>query len=206
MPAGDTLAAWHPDGRHLAVGTENQRSKSTTRSPPPRGPLLYRRPTGGTVPTFNHAGDLLVSNDWAGIRRLWDPASGTELFHVAAKTGIFPHQSGRPQGRGQHRGPGRQTLRIAIGAEHTFAAARRRTAKQTNTATDGAKSQRTNPGHRFLGRRVASRFTSGFELAVIPDREPMQIQFDDSELCSLSVRTGFTAGQCSRSPRGAWYT
>ena len=84
VPTAVTLAVWHPDGRHLAVGTDDPPGVEIYDTVTRR--IVVRCCVGGqqqgTVPTFSHAGDLLVTNDWSGVRRLWDPASGAELLHM----------------------------------------------------------------------------------------------------------------------------
>jgi serine/threonine protein kinase/WD40 repeat protein len=76
--AGVTHAAWHPDGRTLAVG-----------HPDPPLIRLYDRTTwrpfrtldgGGANFTFNHAGDRLAGRDWTGACGLFDVGTGQRLF------------------------------------------------------------------------------------------------------------------------------
>ena len=77
------------------------------------------------MPTFSDAGDLLVTNDWSGVRRLWDPASGAELLHMAAQDkNFFLLSSDDRKAVGSIEGRNLQTLRIATAAGRTFAAAR----------------------------------------------------------------------------------
>ena len=85
------IVAWHPDGRHLAIGTDHPPAVEIYDTVTRR--MVACRCTGirsaGVVPTFNHAGDLLVTNNWGDFRQLWEPASGTELLHMAARDGNF---------------------------------------------------------------------------------------------------------------------
>jgi WD40 repeat protein/tRNA A-37 threonylcarbamoyl transferase component Bud32 len=86
----DTLA-WHPEGRLLAAAANDSdpTHKITiwdthTRQlvmPPLKG---HRQP--GIVLRFNRAGDLLLSNDWSQMWRLWDVRTGKQLLTQLAVT------------------------------------------------------------------------------------------------------------------------
>jgi hypothetical protein len=91
VPAYAGIVAWHPDGRHLAVGTDHPPAVEIYDTVTRRivGPRFVGIETQGVVPAFNHAGNLLVTNDWSNVRRLWDPASGTQLLHVGAQDRNF---------------------------------------------------------------------------------------------------------------------
>jgi WD40 repeat protein len=182
VPTAVSNAAWHPDGRHLAVGTDNPPAVEIYDTVTRR--IVARCRSGnqapGTVPTFNHAGDLLVTNDWSDVRRLWDPASGTELLHMAARDKNFFLVS--PDDRRAAvsiEGQDLQTLRIARGAERTFAAAPR----NNGAANDYGDRIAASPDGLLLAIASSAGVSlvdsrSGFELAVIPDRDP--VQFDSS--------------------------
>jgi WD40 repeat protein/tRNA A-37 threonylcarbamoyl transferase component Bud32 len=180
VPATVGISAWHPDGRHLAIGTDK-----------PPGVEIYDTATRrivarcflgtlrkGLVPTFNHAGDLLVTNDWSGVRRLWDPASGAELLHEAASDrNFFLISSDDHKAAVNVEGQDLQTLRIARGAERFFAAA----PVKNGAANDYGDRIAPSPDGRILAITSPAGVSlvdcqSGFELAVIPDRDP--IQFD----------------------------
>src|SRR5262249_15357414 len=63
-------ADWHSDLSHtwdVAAGTHTE---------------IKTQATGKRL-AFNHAGDLLVTADWEGDLRLWNPHSGQELFRAA---------------------------------------------------------------------------------------------------------------------------
>jgi serine/threonine protein kinase/WD40 repeat protein/Tfp pilus assembly protein PilF len=73
---------WHSSGRLLAVSGDDKRIylyDVATRK-------LYRALEGhenfGIILLFSHAGDLLVSNDWHGVLRLWDLASGRQIWNT----------------------------------------------------------------------------------------------------------------------------
>jgi serine/threonine protein kinase/WD40 repeat protein len=176
VPAGIDWLTWHPDGRHLAVTTSNPPSveiyDTVTR-------LVVQRCTGlqsGGVPTFNYAGDMLVTNDSTSIRRLWDPASGSELLRTAAADSnsfIFGPDDRRAGFNID--GQSLQTLRIAAGAERLIA------------VPPSMERHRdlfiASPDGRFLATASAAGVsildaTTGVELAVVPDHEP--VRFEDS--------------------------
>ncbi len=193
VPALVGMLAWHPDGRHLAVGTEKPPGveiyDTVTRH------IVARRCSGiqkqGVVPTFNHAGDLLVTNDWTGIRRLWDPASGTELLHMAADDAhFFLFSLDDRKAAVTIEGRDLQILRIAMGAERTFAAA----ALKNGGTNDYGDQIAPSPDGRMLAIASSAGVSlvdsqSGFELAAIPDREP--VQFDDSGALLTCGPNGF---------------
>ena len=195
VPTGATVAAWHPDGRHLAVGTDHPPAVEIYDTVTRR--IVARCGIGcltmGTVPTFNRAGDLLVTNDWNRVRRLWDPASGTELLHMPAQDWNFFLVS--PDDRKAAvsiEGRNLQTLRIAMGAERTFAPA----SMKNGGANDYGEEIAPSPDGRILAIGSSAGVSlvdshSGFELAVIPDRDPMQIQFDDSGALLTCSVNGF---------------
>ena len=78
---GFSWAQWRPDGRMLAVCGEDRRIylwdtvNQRLAMPPLEGHRNF-----GVVCCFNHAGDRLLSTDWSGICRLWDPRSGQLLL------------------------------------------------------------------------------------------------------------------------------
>jgi WD40 repeat protein len=79
---GYCWAAWHPEGRRLAVsGVVSDFDQNihlwdvdTNRAVVP--PMDAQR---GVVLRFNHAGDRLLGADW-GLWRLWDARTGQQLF------------------------------------------------------------------------------------------------------------------------------
>jgi WD40 repeat protein len=148
-------------------------------------------PKPGVVPTFNHAGDLLVTNDWTSIRRLWDPASGTELLHMAAyEKNFFLISPDDRKAAVSIEGQDLQTLRIAMGAERTFAAA----PMKNGEANEYGDQITPSPDGRILAIGSSAGVSlvdsqSGFEVAVVPDREP--IQFDGSGALLTCGPNGF---------------
>ncbi len=176
VPGRIGTVAWHPNGRYLAITTEDPPTKidifDTLTGRVVGG--WTGMPTAGIVPTFNHAGDLLVTNDWLHVRRLWEPASGTELLHVPADDrNFFLIGLDDRHAAFNFEGQDLQTLRIAAGAERTFAS--------TSGATSAAGMYGEPIEPSLDGRLLAIASStgvalvdarSGFELATVPDVEP----------------------------------
>jgi serine/threonine protein kinase/WD40 repeat protein len=82
--------AWRPDGETLAAAGLD------------RIVYLWHLPSrsckvwldgisdGGIELGFNHAGDLLASQAWDAMLRLWDPSTGEEIFRTPAPWGVRP--------------------------------------------------------------------------------------------------------------------
>jgi serine/threonine protein kinase/WD40 repeat protein len=73
-------AAWHPDGRWLAVGTQEGRIRLLDPEDPGRAPRTFGGHDGEVVALAVHpGGTLLASASWDATVRLWDSRSGEEL-------------------------------------------------------------------------------------------------------------------------------
>jgi serine/threonine protein kinase len=85
-PGGCRWLAWHPEGRLLAVVSDakHQITIWDTQTLQPALPPLKGHRNAGIVLRFNHAGDLLLSNDWSGVWRLWDVRTGKQLLTQTA--------------------------------------------------------------------------------------------------------------------------
>jgi WD40 repeat protein len=86
VPGGTWVhsVAWHPDGRRLAAGCNDCKihvwdAETTAEVMPPWADPVVG---DGMLVRFNHAGDRLVSADWAGQTGLWDAGSGRLLLAV----------------------------------------------------------------------------------------------------------------------------
>jgi WD40 repeat protein len=81
--SGSRSVTWSPDGRRLALACYNTQiliweiDRSTTR-------VLTGSHSGDLRIAFNHRGDLLSSNGWEGVLRLWDPATGRQLLNLGS--------------------------------------------------------------------------------------------------------------------------
>jgi RNA polymerase sigma factor (sigma-70 family) len=106
----DSPAALSPDGRLLAGGGGKDRRKTTTES----AVMIWDAATGqvihslaghsnqsihaGSVCAFSPDGRLLATGDSAGRLRLWEVASGQEVYHFQGhRTGVTAHFS--PDGK-----------------------------------------------------------------------------------------------------------
>jgi serine/threonine protein kinase/WD40 repeat protein len=81
-----TWAAWHPGGRLVAVSNETEFTITMfdAHTGEPSGPRMEGMRNPGIALNFNHAGDRLLSNDWSGMRRLWDTRTGRQLMSMTA--------------------------------------------------------------------------------------------------------------------------
>jgi serine/threonine protein kinase/WD40 repeat protein len=107
VPGGYAWVDWHPEGRLLALASENRKiyvwdvARARLVLPPLEGQkhaglvvrfshsprsLLWRQrvfhKNAGVVLRFNHAGDRLLSYDWESSGHLWDTRSGRLLLTV----------------------------------------------------------------------------------------------------------------------------
>jgi WD40 repeat protein len=82
VPGGCSSLAWHPEGRLLAADNPTNRHITIwdTQTGRLAMPPLEGHRNSGIVLRFNHTGDLLLSNDWSGIWRLWDVRTGKQLL------------------------------------------------------------------------------------------------------------------------------
>jgi serine/threonine protein kinase/WD40 repeat protein len=76
--------AWHPDGQMLATCCDDRiiRLWDLTSDRPPRE--LQGHKSWGINCTFTRSGNLLLSNDWNNILRVWEPSSGRQLLSMPA--------------------------------------------------------------------------------------------------------------------------
>jgi serine/threonine protein kinase/WD40 repeat protein len=80
-------AAWAPDGQTLAAGSgDDQQILFYDRKLELVRTLTTR--AGGNSVAFNHAGDRLVSVNWAGNVQLWDVVTGKALLTLPGSTGV----------------------------------------------------------------------------------------------------------------------
>jgi serine/threonine protein kinase/WD40 repeat protein len=79
--------AWHPDGRRLAAGCEDQKIRMWDTQ---TGAEIMAPWEGtGRYVHFNHAGDRLAGRDWGGTTMLWDATSGRQLLAIPGLSGRF---------------------------------------------------------------------------------------------------------------------
>ncbi len=81
LPSNVNHIKWSPDGRRLAAACDNSRIYIYRSDVPRSKPLILEGLNNhGLVVGFNHRGDLLASNGWEGVLRLWDPRTGRRLL------------------------------------------------------------------------------------------------------------------------------
>jgi serine/threonine protein kinase/WD40 repeat protein len=89
--------AWHPDGQMLATFGDDQLIRLWD---VPSGKLIRvlegHRQAGGVL-AFDRSSGLLLSNDWSGILRVWDPPSGRQLLSLTATN--YPYLYNQVDGR-----------------------------------------------------------------------------------------------------------
>jgi WD40 repeat protein len=113
--------AWHPDGRTLATCCEEERlirlwdleSGRLLR-------VLEGHKTLGIRCAFTHTGDRLVSNDWEGVLRIWEPSSGRQLLTFSAGGTAFLRVSSDDRVAAMHSSDQTrlQVLRLHAGLEY----------------------------------------------------------------------------------------
>jgi WD40 repeat protein len=86
---------WHPDGRHLAVG-------STARGIQLWDVESQRRVAGLDAPadavdflTFHPSGNWLASWSWDGVTRLWEPTTGRQAMQIPLAANLRFSRDGR---------------------------------------------------------------------------------------------------------------
>jgi WD40 repeat protein/tetratricopeptide (TPR) repeat protein/tRNA A-37 threonylcarbamoyl transferase component Bud32 len=81
QPSPHGAIAWHPDGRRLAGGCDDQRIHFWDSSAGKELGAWEGHRDGGVRPlVFNRGGTRLVSTDWSNLLRVWDTSSGEQLF------------------------------------------------------------------------------------------------------------------------------
>ncbi|MFO0907397.1 MAG: serine/threonine-protein kinase [Isosphaeraceae bacterium] len=72
---------WHPDGRQLAVGSQDGRVRLADTGEPANAPRVFEGHNGQVVTlAFHPEGNLLASASWDGTMRLWEARTGLELL------------------------------------------------------------------------------------------------------------------------------
>lgn len=85
QPEGTHALAWHPDGRTLAVAA---RTDVYLWNVPGRERIRVLREAtraGGIALIFSRRGDLLLTCEWSGTLRLWDPSTGQPLLSTPGR-------------------------------------------------------------------------------------------------------------------------
>jgi serine/threonine protein kinase/WD40 repeat protein len=95
LPAAINHLACSPDGQRVALAGDDQRLYVWEHGRSGSKPLvLTGLVNAGLGVVFNHRGDLLVSNGWEGVLRLWDPRTGQQLMNASiGSTSYLPRFS-----------------------------------------------------------------------------------------------------------------
>ena len=121
-PANVSCLAWHPEGRLLAIGCDDERiylwdTTTNTQALPP----LESHKSKAVQLCFNHAGDRLASDDLSFTLRLWDPWSGRQLLDAPhSPSGTLHFTTDDRHLGGFYEGPKLRLLRIIPGRELTM--------------------------------------------------------------------------------------
>jgi serine/threonine protein kinase/WD40 repeat protein/tetratricopeptide (TPR) repeat protein len=75
---------WHPDGRMLATGCQDQLIRLWDVSSGRILRTLKGHQSKAIGCAFNRTGDRLLSNDWNNVLRVWEPSSGRQLLSIPA--------------------------------------------------------------------------------------------------------------------------
>jgi len=110
-------SAWSPDGQQVAITGNDSRLYLWKPNEPGANPrILTGLNNNGLQVAFNHRGDLLASNGWEGVLRLWDPHTGRQLLSM--QTDAIPRFSSDDRFVGLGRaGSTLQIFEVASGRE-----------------------------------------------------------------------------------------
>jgi serine/threonine protein kinase/WD40 repeat protein len=111
------IAAWHPDGKNLAVACEDRKIYCWDVLARKRTLVLKGHRTQGIHLAFNHAGDLLASNDWNAVLRFWDVRTDKQLFSTPASTPCLTFSADDRLLAVERKGENLRLLRVASGHE-----------------------------------------------------------------------------------------
>jgi serine/threonine protein kinase/WD40 repeat protein/tetratricopeptide (TPR) repeat protein len=115
---GAAHLAWHPRGHRLAVAGDDIQLYDADTGEALTEPLRlpFQRDSRGSQVAFDHAGDCLVSQGWAGILRLRDAATGRHLLSLPGDQELHFGSDDRWLGL-RSAGEKDQALRVAEGQE-----------------------------------------------------------------------------------------
>ena len=164
-------AAWSPDGRRIALAGADSRIYLWEPGRPGAKPLILSGLNNeGLTIGFNHRGDLLASNGWEGVLRLWDPRNGRQLLSV--QSDAYPRFSADDRHLGLCRsGRSLQTFEVASGARCARCRGTRRPigcCKSCPSTPTGASWSRGRGDARSSGIRSASSCSPTWRISAGP--------------------------------------
>jgi WD40 repeat protein len=143
--------AWHPDGRMLATSCDDYliRLWDVASDQPPR--KLQGHKTYGIYCAFTRTGDGLLSSDWSGVLRVWEPSSGRQLLSFPAGGNWFLRVSPNDCISARHVADMTklQLLRLHPGLEY------RTIDLRGGTSSQGIDCLKAHPGGKLLAGRAA---------------------------------------------------
>jgi eukaryotic-like serine/threonine-protein kinase len=177
LPVGamtETVVAWNPDGRRLAVtgSLENPVIQIWDVAARRKVAMLEGHPQRVTYLSFHPDGDLLASASWDGVVRLWHPSTGRQLMQLPITAVPQFSSDGRWLGVAQH-GEQAQLLEMATTREY------RTLVSSLGAGQDGYNlDSDISPDGQLLAQAMNDavrlwHLASGRELAVLPPGRPL---------------------------------
>jgi serine/threonine protein kinase/WD40 repeat protein/Tfp pilus assembly protein PilF len=192
FPSGKTSnLAWHPSGFFLACVVGQQIHVFDLISGKLIHTLLAHK-TGGVTIAIDWLSGLLVSNDWSGLLRIWDPLSGEQVLCIGAPN--FPLLSGNFEGTiPAHKNSDMTVLQLyRLSRSPILRNLRRPTGPEPGGYASGPEFARTSPDGRLLaiGARDENEqvfvslieISTGREVALLPNQESPVHWDDDGSL------------------------
>ncbi|MDB5358233.1 MAG: pknB [Phycisphaerales bacterium] len=84
QPGAPSCIAWHPDGNRLAVACDDHHVYLWDVRLGKQTAVLDGLRNKGVKVAFNHSGDLLATNGWENVLRLWDVRTNRLLFSTVS--------------------------------------------------------------------------------------------------------------------------
>jgi WD40 repeat protein len=174
-PSDVGAIAWHPDGRTLASTCDLRIWLWDVDTGKLLLPPLEGHHRAGMELAFNPAGDCLLSNDWSGILRLWDPRTGRLLLQTPSGARMFSHDGSLLASEGS----GSRVRLLRVATRHPL---RCLTAARRSVVWESV-SARASPDGRLLliswGDELAFvDWARGAEVGSIPLRRTSAVSFD----------------------------
>jgi serine/threonine protein kinase/WD40 repeat protein len=185
-PDGTQDYAWHPDGESLAVACLDRKIYLWDVPARKQTAVLEGHTTDGHQLTFNHAGTVLASNDFARVLRLWDTRTGRQIFKAPAAS-CSPRFSPDDQLlAAEVKGSKLRLFRVADGREL------RTLPRPSMPGGRGYSYVTPAPDSRLLAAAISPRWqvrfrysgvalldlATGKELAVLPGDQQVPVRFD----------------------------
>jgi serine/threonine protein kinase/WD40 repeat protein len=203
--------AWHPHGESLAVSCHD--TKIYLWDVPTRTQTVvlegHTGPSGHQL-TFNHAGTLLASNDFAGVLRLWDTRTGRQVFNTPAANMCLRFSPDDRLLAGESKGTKLRVFRVADGREFRTLTCRSLPGGGFNPGLPLAVNGRLLAAgihdrlpHGHVGIALLDLAT-GRELAVLPTREAAPVLFNAAGGLLTAGQTGLLEWPVQKKEMSGW--